>query len=816
MKQPINTRYISALRRIRGKIALSQIALWLESVSRRFWPVLTLGLFAYAFTTFGGFTLFSARNGSILIASIVVLALVLVGFALRKFQLPNRGMALDRLDEGMDGQPIAALRDQSATGQNDTLTRVLWDRHQERMVEKAVSVRTTPPDLRLASRDKYGLRLMALVAGFAAITFAPRDAVQTLQNVLTPPIEAAEVSISFEAWANPPAYTGKPAVYMLEVASDEKLLLPEGSELVIRAYGIVENVQLEETVTGEAVQLSGDQEGLKSINFDIMQAGTVRIMDGNDELASWQIAVEPDHPPSIELTEDPSRNASGAMQMSYEASDDYGVVSGTAVITLDLPNVDRRYGLVPNPVELEPILLELPMPFSGKTDVVIETLIEDLSEHLWANLPVTIELTVVDAAGQEGYATITSDSLPARRFYVPIAAAFAEQRRDLLWSSENDTGVLPILKAATFLPEDLRLSASSYLMVRTVMRRLGYMLVDGLTGEERIEITDLLWEVANRLEDGDLSDARERLRRAKERLAKALEENADQAELDQLMEELRDATEDFLQALADEAEQNGETQQADSGNPTISQDEIQEMMDRIQELMDNGQTAEAQELLEELQQLLENLQMSQQQAQGDGQGQGEGEAGEQMQEMQDALDQQQGLSDETFQELQDTLGGEGDPLDSQDLADRQEALRELLDEMQEGGAGREQVEEAERSMGEARDSLEDGDAAGALDQQAEAIENLREGIRELAEEMQQQGGEDGTGDTPGQRDTAEVDPLGRPLGDGGGVTTGDELLQNESAIDRARELLDEIRRRSGETDRPGVELDYLERLLDRF
>ena len=33
---------------------------------------------------------------------------------------------------------------------------------------------------------------------------------------------------------------------------------------------------------------------------------------------------------------------------------------------------------------------------------------------------------------------------------------------------------------------------------------------------------------------------------------------------------------------------------------------------------------------------------------------------------------------------------------------------------------------------------------------------------------------------------------------------------------RARELLDEIRRRSGDTERPTEELDYLRRLLERF
>jgi hypothetical protein len=41
-------------------------------------------------------------------------------------------------------------------------------------------------------------------------------------------------------------------------------------------------------------------------------------------------------------------------------------------------------------------------------------------------------------------------------------------------------------------------------------------------------------------------------------------------------------------------------------------------------------------------------------------------------------------------------------------------------------------------------------------------------------------------------------------------------LPEGDARARARQLLDEIRRRSGELEPPGVELDYLRRLLDRF
>ena len=50
----------------------------------------------------------------------------------------------------------------------------------------------------------------------------------------------------------------------------------------------------------------------------------------------------------------------------------------------------------------------------------------------------------------------------------------------------------------------------------------------------------------------------------------------------------------------------------------------------------------------------------------------------------------------------------------------------------------------------------------------------------------------------------------------GRIGTNEDLLQGEDVYRRARELLDEIRRRSGEQTRPEAELEYLKRLLDRF
>jgi hypothetical protein len=58
--------------------------------------------------------------------------------------------------------------------------------------------------------------------------------------------------------------------------------------------------------------------------------------------------------------------------------------------------------------------------------------------------------------------------------------------------------------------------------------------------------------------------------------------------------------------------------------------------------------------------------------------------------------------------------------------------------------------------------------------------------------------------------------LGRQAGNAGSLGSDENFEQREEAFRRARDLLDEIRRRSADQDRPNIELEYLRRLLDQF
>jgi hypothetical protein len=125
---------------------------------------------------------------------------------------------------------------------------------------------------------------------------------------------------------------------------------------------------------------------------------------------------------------------------------------------------------------------------------------------------------------------------------------------------------------------------------------------------------------------------------------------------------------------------------------------------------------------------------------------------------------------------------------------------------------------AEQAMRDAEGQLGEADAEGAVGSQARALQNLRRGAQQLAQSMQQGGPGDGPGDPFGPSPEAadRTDPLGRPVrtreyGDDFTVKVPDEI-----DVQRARRLLEELRKRLSEPLRPRLELDYLERLLRDF
>ena len=229
------------------------------------------------------------------------------------------------------------------------------------------------------------------------------------------------------------------------------------------------------------------------------------------------------------------------MSQPFQTQDDYGVTGGTATFMLDLASVERRYGLTAEPDERDPIILELPMPITGSRAEFSETLIENLSKHPWAHLPVILTLEVMDNAEQTGQSVPQQMSLPARRFFDPLAATVIEQRRDLLWAKSNARNVARMLRAVSHAPEEsLFRDQGAYLKLRIILRRIESLLANGgFDDQKQAEIADAMWDLAILFEDGDIGDALERMREAQERLSEAIKRGASDEEIAQLMQELR-------------------------------------------------------------------------------------------------------------------------------------------------------------------------------------------------------------------------------------------------------------------------------------
>ena len=851
------------LTRLRVPLTLTWAGMIAERLVHAFWPLWTLIAATAAVLMLG---LHDMVSVDIVWALMVLGALLFCIFAvqgLRKFRWPSRAAALERLDNTLPGHPLTALSDRQVIGERDRASRTLWEAHQARMAERAAAARAVEPDLKLARKDPFGLRYIALLGLVVSLLFGSVWRVGSVTQMGPGNGAALADTATWEGWVEPPAYTGRPSLYLSDL--DGQITVPEGSRITLRFYGEVGALSVAETVSGrtEDVGAATDTEH----GFDVTRDGELRI-DGPGG-RSWQITALDDAVPTVELLQDGARTTfDGQMSQPFRARDDYGVTSGGARFTLDLPRMDRRYGLAADPDPRDPIELELPMPITGNRAEFVETLIENLSQHPWAHLPVQLTLEVVDAADQTGESDPLVMTLPARRFFDPVAAAIIEQRRDLMWSKSNGRRVIQMLRAVSHAPEPgLFRSDTAYLKLRVIMRRLETLVRhDSLTDETQDEIAQALWDLAVLLEDGDIGDALERMREAQERLSEAIKRGASDEEIAQLMQELRDATQDYLRQKSQQAQREGEqdgNRQMSDNAMQLDQQDLQDMMDRIQELMEQGRMAEAQQALEEFQEMMENLRIT------EGQGQQGDNPGQQaMEGLADTLRNQQGLSDQAFRDLQEQYnpnaqagesqgnqgqnggqgqgerhegldgqgegqgqqrGGRGDPLagDSEgSLAERQEALRRRLEAQRDalpggsseaGEAARDALDRAGRAMEGAEDALRNDDLAEAIDRQSEAMEALRDGMRNLgealAENNETQGGQ---GQALGQFGDQQSDPLGRIPGRGGQVGTQENLLQGEDVYRRARELLDEIRRRSGDGARPEVERNYLRRLLDRF
>ncbi len=904
-------------------------------VWERYAPVLWIGVFAALIFMAGSFAGVWERIGDPWRFIGLITALWLLGraiWAARKVSFPGKNAAARRVetDSGLSHRPFDTVRDAAAkTG--DALIG-LWDIHTQDAASRAASASDARLRPALAPIDKYYLRFAVPALVILALMVGTGDSFERLRRSLSPAwMSAVDArSAKFDAWIDPPDYTGRPPVYF---KSRTKLDAPEGSEIVARVNGIKSAPRLLVTEGGKSRRVSVTRLGPTSFEArtTVSEDAKVRWRIGSKP-KTWRIDVKADSAPEVIWTKDPVAGKRDTLEFSYDLTDDFGAIS----LVLSMQRVNDIAAMGKDAAPVKTIDIALPASAVRRAQNKPESL--NLTKHIWASEKVVATLRAKDFKNQIGETEPRTFIVPDKIFISNLAKAAIENRTLLLAGqslsyvkpSRPDYRNYPVYTAV--IPEERILRAPAqvqraaalidiitdspvgafkdpvvYLGLKNVQSRL----------EHAREITDIdgtpedLWLIAMRAEYGPLGNAKEAMMAAEEALRDGIARRARQREIDTLFTRYDDAVERYMQYLIE----NAQEADGEGGGPGGGKnaDEIQKLLDAIEEANRLGDTEGARRALAQLAELLENMQIQLTKG-GEGEG-GNGppsdglsdEVKEAIEDLADVIGEQRELQDDTReaeraqekaeQQAQgqqpgkqnsgsqaggETAGGETTDQTAQispeQLAKNQAALQLAIDALEKalkdggtdlsvagpsgddaggggdnpagapGGAGsddpngppgaggdapsddpnaprgggngdnedsqsagvmspQEALDAARRAMAESEAALE-GQAFGeAGDAQTAAIEALKKAAESLIAT--------GTGGEPG--DTAGQDPFGRETGDGeGGLATGETEIPGVTDRQRARDLIEELRRRAADQQRPQEELDYLERLLERF
>lgn len=758
-------------------------------------------------------------------------------------------------DSGLANRPITEGADNLAAGHADPLTKRLWQMHVLRLLASVRNLRIGWPSPKLHRQDPYGARWVIVVALIAAALYAGPTAGDRLYTAFVPPLTDPQEDVLFNAWVSPPPYTALPPRTLAEgtTPGEGEVTVATGSTLYLRVRELDAYPRLTTLPASELIEFIETDSGYEA-EIVLTEPLHVTAQIGVHMLGNWDFEIIPDEAPMVAFAEEMSGDERQATIFAYKFADDYGVA-----------NVEARIIPKSNP-DAPALLVPLAPPANARQGTQSAT--RDLTAHGYAGAEVQITLVATDAAGQIGESEPVTFKLPERIFTHPLARAIIENRKELAVNGDDGRAKAENAMEALSIGPDLfyRDDYGVYLGIRTIRHRLASIRDDA----DKDGAMTLMWDMAVTLEEGELADALEALRAAQDALQDAIRRGASEEEIQALMDRLRQAMDRYMQQLAENA-QPGQPGQMPPGGQMMSMDDLEALLQAIEDLARTGNAEEAAQLLAGLMAMLENMQMMAGQGGQPGQNgqtpQANSEQQQAIQELGDLMGQQRQLMDRTFraqrgqegqqgqgqqqgQEGQGQQGqngqqpgGEGQPGTSQpgpgepgqgqnqfgefgqfdenalgggalanEQADLQEQLRAIMEGLNDAEQGApEGLDEAGRAMGEAQSELESDQFAAATEAQQDALNEMRQSAQQLAQNLQNPNGQGQAGDM-----TVNEDPLGRRIGGNNPVGRLLEGVPLQSDLQRAREILDELRRRAAELGRSQEELDYIDRLLDLF
>ena len=798
------------LKRTGGYVRRAQASLYWE----RYAPVFALGVAIAIIFLIGAFSGIWERIGDPWRLIVLITALVfLVKAALvaHKKKRPNLSEARRRVetDSNIQHRPLDVLEDRPA------ISEAAWPAHYQKARHAAERLRPAKWRHALKLIDPYFLRYALPCALGLAMMVGFGDNYERLRRSLSPTWQSAinPSDVSYEAWVDPPEYTGRPPLYFKD---KRKIDVPAGSELVARISGVKDAPRLK--LGRKYLKLKRLGPRSFEARAILQDKTTARWRIGTQE-KSWALNVLPDTEPYVVFEELPKADKRDRLTFTYTFEDDYGIESFELKMRLLTEN---------ETLAAQTSSVAIPLSSSSVKRAEDADAALDLTKHEWAGRKVAGKLIVKDGMGQMAESQESFFIVPDKIFIEPLAKAIIEQRNlviagsgDYMPESKNyDYRNAPtfdtyqpefrmerapaqiqraaiLIDALTDKPTGIFSDPAIFMGLKNVHGRLRY----GRKASDLRGIPEDLWRIAIRAEFGVLGTALEEMREAKEALQDGMARRAPEREIDTLFDRYDQAVEKYMEELRRKAIEEGNIADAPDGQSGGGRnaDEIEELLKAIEEANKAGDTEGARKALARLAELLENMEMQLTRG-GSGEG-GESLAGEMSEEMKKSLEEladllgdQRELQDETRQaENEAQQEGQGEEGQNGEQSGQQEDDQQQGG--QQGGSSEGQGNQGRGGQEQGEGALSPGELAtrqGALQEALDALEGA------LPEEGEGNSLSDENGEE-GQGGGGIEDPDSENRGGG-----GEDQQDAAEALAEAGEAMRESQERLGSGDLAGA------------
>ena len=748
--------------------------------------------------------------------------LIVIGMILAKAILLVRWPSIMKcvrrieIDNLASNRPISTLFDKPILNQHSPI----WDIHYDKMLKQAHSIGYFKFRPFFHSVDPLYICLPLCIIFVITIYTYSNNFISKVEAALLPQNNYIDMDEAvFSGWISPPNYTELAPIVLSE--GIKSIRAPVGSVLTARMYGGDGPSKL--FINEYVIDFSMIDKDNYVVESVVNSSGNLTIKQNNIIVFNKPLEVIEDQNPKVELLEKPERTVKGVLKIAYLSRDDYGITNLYSHIVLkkQLSVIDQKE-------------LNFSVPFDKKVKgSQYSEYYHDLTEHIWAGLPVKFSILAEDFVGNKGGSQEYEILLPEREFNNPLAISIINQRKNFGLRS------LSLKQIALSLDEVAKneIISKEYAIAQVWLEEVLGLLKDlennlhiDVINEKRSLAIKKLWKSALFIESGQLVKAEEDLRKAQENLKEALSESNDAGEIQESITNLDEALGKYLDELEEpmnvDAPQVSESEDpgdrgGENGAQSNERQDLEEKLEEIADLAASGSLDEAKDQLDEMQDVTEALDRE-----ALGEALGEEESADQpkaMQQISELIKEQEALMEESFdQSLNSAQADQKTPGSGPiNAGEEQENLRKQLENvMKEIAESENPIPEslgrADRAMRQASRELNRNRPDRAQTAQGRVIEELSKAAESLDKMHSGDGPSQMAGRNRDNTNRDQRDPLGRVPPGQGSSPGGDVGIPNEPDITKARKIAKQLYKKAEKSIEDSIERKYVDSLLDWY